>query len=153
MKTNASLIILIILIGLLSIGALGGGAALMISPDGSLMQMPISFLDSSPFGNFFLPGLILFTVLGIFPALLIPGLVRKPVCKICERINLLSDMHWAWSFAVYLSFALIIWIQVEMIILKTVFWLQTFYMTYGLVLLVILLLPPVRASFRKGNFS
>ena len=153
MKTNLSLIILVMLLGLLSVGALFGGGALMISPNGNLLQMPISFLDSSPFKNFFMPGLILFSILGLFPIIVILGLIKKPTCKICEMVNLLKDMHWAWSFCIYISFGLIIWIQAQMIFLKTVFWLQTFYMTYALILLIILLLPPTRRSFNKENIT
>jgi len=153
MKTNFALIILVILLGFLSIGAIFGGGALMISPNGNLLQMPISFLETSPFTSFFFPGLILFSIIGLFPLIVILGLIKKPKCKICEMLNLLKDMHWAWSFCIYISFGLIIWIQTQMIFLKTVFWLQTFYIIYALILLIILLLPPIRKSFSKESIT
>ncbi len=43
----------------LALGALGGGAALVAAPDGSIMQMPPSLLEGSPFKDYLIPGLIL----------------------------------------------------------------------------------------------
>ena len=52
---------------LLSIGALGGGLVLMIAPRGEIMPLPLSALAGSPFDTYFVPGLILFAVLGFGP--------------------------------------------------------------------------------------
>ena len=52
---------------LLSVGALAGGAALMIGPRGEIVPLPLSALRGSPFDTYFVPGLILFGVLGIGP--------------------------------------------------------------------------------------
>ena len=52
---------------LLSVGALAGGAALMIGPRGEVVPLPLSALRGSPFDTYFVPGLILFGVLGIGP--------------------------------------------------------------------------------------
>ena len=121
MKKNILLPTLVTLLGFLSIGAIYGGALLLISPDSALLNIPISFLHSSPFTDFFIPGLILFSVFGLFPFVLIVGLIKKPKWKICEIFNLLKDMHWAWSFCIYRSIGVIIWIQVQMAFLQIVF--------------------------------
>jgi hypothetical protein len=52
---------------LLSIGALGGGLVLMLAPRGEIMPLPLSALVGSPFDTYFVPGLILFGVLGLGP--------------------------------------------------------------------------------------
>jgi hypothetical protein len=52
---------------LLSIGALGGGLVLMIAPRGEIMPLPLSALAGSPFDTYFVPGLILFSVLRLGP--------------------------------------------------------------------------------------
>ena len=52
---------------LLSIGALGGGLVLMIAPRGEIMPLPLSALGGSPFETYFIPGVILFGVLGLGP--------------------------------------------------------------------------------------
>jgi len=50
---------------LLGVGAVGGGVALMLGPRGEIMPLPLSALKGSPFDTYFVPGLILFGVLGL----------------------------------------------------------------------------------------
>lgn len=52
---------------LLGIGAIGGGLVLMIAPRGEIMPLPLSALAGSPFDTYFVPGVILFGVLGLGP--------------------------------------------------------------------------------------
>jgi hypothetical protein len=149
MNKNVLLFILVFLLGFLSLGAIFGGGALMIYPGGELLRMPTSNLGTAPFKNFFIPGLILFSALGLLPVIVIIGLIEKPGWKICESLNLIKDMHWSWTFCIYVAFATIIWIQVEMIFLQVVLWIHTFYMAYALLIIIVSLLPPLRKSFRK----
>src|SRR5271166_4849046 len=51
----------------LSVGALGGGGALMLGPRGEIIPLPLSALKGSLFETYFIPGLILFFVLGLGP--------------------------------------------------------------------------------------
>lgn len=51
----------------LGVGALAGGAALMLGPRGEILPLPVSALAGSPFGSYFVPGLILFVALGLGP--------------------------------------------------------------------------------------
>jgi hypothetical protein len=51
----------------LSVGALGGGGALMLGSRGEIIPLPLSALRDSPFETYFGPGLILFCVLGLGP--------------------------------------------------------------------------------------
>ena len=151
MKTKTSLYVLIILLGLLVVGAIFGGGALIISPTGELLKMPLSNLGSSPFKDFLVPGIILFSILGIIPAILIFALIKRPKCRICESLNFFKDMHWAWSFCIYVAFALIIWIHVEVLFLQTVIWVHTFYIIYALVMIFITLLPRIRIQYKKED--
>jgi len=73
--------VLIILLGFLGLGAIYGGGTLIISPSGELLGMPLSLLEHSPFNSFLVPGIILFSVLGIAPCLLIIALLKKPEKK------------------------------------------------------------------------
>jgi len=141
--------ILLILLSFLGIGAIFGGTMFIVSPSGDLFKMPLSFLDGSPFSNFLVPGIVLFTVLGVMPLILVWALIRRPKSTLAERLNFYTDMHWAWSYSVYIAFALIIWIQVEMIVLRTVHWFQTFYMGLALAILSIALLPQVRNLYKR----
>ena len=51
----------------LGIGALAGGLILMLAPRGEILPLPLSALAGSPFDTYFVPGMILFGVLGFGP--------------------------------------------------------------------------------------
>lgn len=57
---------LIILLFIQGVMALLGGYKLIKDPSGSLIGMPITMLAHSPFSNFLIPGIVLFS-LGCFP--------------------------------------------------------------------------------------
>jgi len=51
----------------LGIGALAGGLIFMLAPTGEILPLPLSALAGSPFDTYFVPGMILFGVLGFGP--------------------------------------------------------------------------------------
>ncbi|MFD2787170.1 hypothetical protein [Hymenobacter rubripertinctus] len=137
------------LLGLLGLGALGGGRLLALAPSGRLLGMPVAMLGGSPFADFLVPGIVLFTVLGVAPCLLVVALRKKPQSQLAERLNVFGDMHWAWTGSIYVAFALILWIQLEMVFLNAVSWLHTVYMVWALAILFVALLSPVRRFYKK----
>ena len=141
---------LICLLGFLGIGATGGGASLLISSNGSLIGLPLFLLKKSPFHDFLIPGIVLFLLLGVAPCLLVFALIRKPACEFAEKLNCYNDMHWTWTFSIYTAFALIAWIQLEMVFLQAVSWLHTFYMVLAITILFVALLPAVRSLYQKS---
>jgi hypothetical protein len=142
--------ILIALLLFLGVSAIGGGLLLIISPSGKLLGgLPLSILEHSPFSDFLIPGIILFFILGLSPCFISIALIKKPPNELAEKFNLFKDMHWAWSFSIYIAFALIIWIQVETIFVQGTGWLQTFYMLYAIPIIFIALLPQVRTIYKK----
>lgn len=128
---------------------MAGGALLVISPKGHLLGIPLYLLAHSPFTSFLIPGLILFTIIGLCPCLLVVALINKPANKYFEYLNYCKDMHWAWGFTIYIAFALIIWIQVETIFVGGTSWLQTFYLLYAIPIILIALHPQVRNFYKK----
>jgi hypothetical protein len=150
MKPITAKKLLIFLLLFLGVGALGGGALLIILPTGKLLGgLPLSILDHSPFNDFLIPGIILFLVLGLFPCLLAVALLKKPANKFAEFFNFFKDMYWGWSYSIYVAFALIIWIQVETIYVRGTSWLQTFYMLYAIPLIFVALMPQIRTLYKK----
>ncbi|HEY1061392.1 MAG TPA: hypothetical protein VGE44_06885 [Daejeonella sp.] len=135
----------------LGLGAIGGGGVLILSPSGELMGMPLSLLDHSPFTSFLIPGIVLFTFLGLGPFLLIFALLKKPESSFAEMLNCFRDMHWSWTFSVYMAFILIIWIQVQMVFIQAVSWLHAFYIFLALLILFVCLLPGLRKEFKKAD--
>ena len=116
------------------LSGLGGGAALLLDPSGALLQMPLDLLAGSPFRTYRIPGLILFTVLGIGPLVVMVALWQRRA--------------WAWTGALGISGALIIWIGVEiaMVGYHADPPLQLIYGSLGVVLLILTLWPSVRRS-------
>ena len=149
MKTKTARNVLLILLALLGLGAIFGGGVLIISPNGKLFGMPLSMLDNSPFNNFLIPGIILFGVLGIIPIGLTFALIKRPEYKFAEIFNFYTDMYWAWTYCIYIAFALIIWIQLEMTFLHAVHWSHTLYMFLAILILFVALLPQVRNQYKK----
>ncbi len=149
MKRHPTIYVLLTLLALLGTGAIFGGGVFIISPNGDLFGMPLSFLDNSPFHTFLIPGIILFTVLGVLPLCLVIALLKRPEFKIAELLNFYTDMYWAWSYCIYIAFALIIWIQVEMTILHAVHWSHTLYMFWAISILFVALFPQVRNAYKK----
>ena len=142
--------ILISLLLFLGLSALGGGFFLIISPSGKMLGgLPLSILEHSPFSDFLIPGIILFLILGFSPCLICLALIKKPTNRFAEYFNFFKDMHWAWSFCIYVAFALIIWIQVETIYVQGVGWLQTLYILYAIPIIFVALLPQVRTIYKK----
>ena len=142
--------LLLALIGFLALGACGGGIALIISPTGELMGLPLSEFKNMPFNSFLIPGIILLTVLGVVPLLLIPALINKPDYQLADKLNVFKDMHWSWTYSIYIAFILIGWIQIQLIFLQSaVYWLHTFYIFYAMTILMVALLPPVRNLYKK----
>lgn len=140
--------ILVFLLAFLAIGAIAGGGGLVISPSGEALGMPVSMLAHSPFTDFLVPGIILLVVFGIFPCILVYALLRKPGSHIAEKLNLFGDMHWSWTYTIYNGFALIVWIQAEMVFLGSVHWLHTFYMGYAVAIILVALMPNVRNIYK-----
>lgn len=74
--------IFLIILGFLALRAIGGGIVLIISPSGELIGIPLSEFKNIPFNSYLIPGIILLSVLGIIPSLLIIALLKKPESRL-----------------------------------------------------------------------
>ncbi len=106
-------------LGLLGLGALAGGIALVSHPDGSVMQFDVALLAGSPFADYAIPGLILGGIFGVGSlAVVAMGLLRYRV-------------------APFLAFAIgwgqMIWIVVELAIIKELSFLHPVCFGIGLI--------------------
>jgi hypothetical protein len=100
------------------IGAMMGGLAAITNP-WQPFGIPIEILKNSPFSSFLIPGIILFTIIGLG--------------------NLISAymFHFKSKFQGYISsifsWALVIWIIVQCIMLNTIELLHIIFFTIGLI--------------------
>ncbi|WP_413372883.1 hypothetical protein [Paenibacillus taichungensis] len=144
---------LIIVQGLLAIGAIIGGGALIIDPSGNLVKMPDSLLEHSPFGSFLIPGIILLLVLGVMPMIIAISLIRRTHWEIGEKLNLYSNQYWGWTFSLYTGFALIIWIMVQVYWIQHVSVIHLVYFAWGVGIQIVTLLPGVQRRYQADCSS
>ena len=140
--------LLIALLGFLSLGAFYGGIAMIISPDGALLGMPVDMIRNSPFPDFLIPGIILLLTFGAFPVFVIYGLLKKPQSRFFQRLNLLHDYHFAWTFSIYIGIGQIIWIDVQTLILNAVDLIHIIYSGLGILIVCVALLPAIRKYYQ-----
>jgi hypothetical protein len=114
------------------IGGLAGGLSLTLAPDGSVMRMPLSYLEGSPFADYLVPGLILLLVLGVVPLVAAAGLWM--------------GRRWAWYAAVVVGCGLMIWILVQITIIPFN-WLQPAFGVVGVLIFAVAVLRSVRRYF------
>ena len=138
--------LLILLHVMLSVGALAGGIALILAPDGSLLGMPLYIIESSPFADFLIPGVILFTVLGIYPLAVACCLWKRPSWRWPDAANPFKRHHWAWAASLSVGVILLIWITVQ-VQYTGVDFLHYLYWAWGIVIMVVTLLPGPRRYF------
>jgi hypothetical protein len=137
------LYILLVLHLMLGLGAVGGGLVLMIRPDGSLLHMPVSALQGSPFHDFLLPGVILFLVLGVLPVFTFAILIARPQWAFLHAINIYPGRYPGWMFSLFVGIALLIWMDVELAVIGYGAAIQMLYSLWGLLLIIFTLTPSV----------
>jgi hypothetical protein len=153
MKLNNSrpflLWLLIILLVFIGVGAIISGAMLFITPDGHLFQWTTEQLTGTPFSNYLIPGLILFTLLGLFPLFVSYGLLKKPNWAWPKTINPIKKQHWAWTASWVAGTIMLIWIVVETALLGLISFLQPVIAVYGLLIIILTLTPGVKRHFTE----
>ena len=143
--------VLIALHLLLGLSALIPGAMFMLAPDGHLVQMPMSNLRESPFRDYFIPGMLLFLFVGVFPVGVAYGLWRMPAWDWPDLINPFKQEHWSWAGSLAAGVILIAWITVQVFLIKAVAFLHYLYWGYGALLTLLTLLPNVKRYHQRGQ--
>ncbi|MCW5899301.1 MAG: hypothetical protein KIT10_08510 [Flavobacteriales bacterium] len=103
--------------------AVVAGAMLSYAPDGSLLELPLAWLDHSPFRSYRIPGLLLFSVIGL-GSLVAAALVWRRHGR-------------TGRFAQVAGSALVIWIVTQMIMLRSVLPIQLLYLGIGMAIIVL----------------
>jgi hypothetical protein len=146
MKRPFELYILCLLLLFISVGALYGGGALVLKPDGSLLGMQ-PWLNEMPFPSFLIPGIVLFLLNGVFPLFTVVGLFFKPDWAFFDIVNIYKDKHWSWAYSLYSGIVIIAWIIVQQF-LTAYFILQPIVAFSGLLIMIFTLMPRV-VSYSK----
>lgn len=117
-------------------GALYGGVSLVLSPDGTLLQMPPEWIQDTPFKNYLVPGIILTIVLGVIPVIVAYSLFFKPELPVPSWLLVFPRQHWSVSAAVYCGGVMVAWINFQLLMVQKYFWLQPAISFTGLAIIV-----------------
>ncbi len=143
----AAVWLLILLLVLLGVGALAGGGMLAVAPDGHLLQMPLDMLQHSPFPNFLIPGILLLLFLGIYPLAVAYSLWKCPPWGWPALLNPFRGIHWSWAGSLAAGVIVLVWIIVEMLMLRAIHFLHVLYFVWGILLVLLTLVPRVRRHY------
>ncbi len=141
--------LLIFLQAFLGIQGLYGGIAFLLAPDGSLLGMPFSHLKNSPFTSFFIPGLLLFLFLGVYPLADAYGLWKRPDWHWPDALNPFKSTHWSWAGSLAAGVIALVWIVVQIQWIPLGF-LHYFIFGWGLLIIIVTLLPVVRRYYTRA---
>jgi len=109
---------LYVMLALLSVTAFGGGAALILRPDGSLLGMSTAELATSLFHDFRWPGVLLFTLFGAGSALALYGVA--------------THRRWGPRWAMTVGAMQVGWILVQVVMIKDPSVLQAVFLSVGI---------------------
>lgn len=100
------------------LGGMAGGLGAILNPE-SPMGAPARILKNSPFNNFLIPGIILFAIIGLG--------------NVISAITILLKSSFQGYISSVFSFALVIWIIVQCIMLNAINYLHIIFFVIGLV--------------------
>ena len=98
------------------LGGMAGGLAAILDPSAPL-GAPSSMLKGSPFDSFLIPGIILFSVIGV-------GNLASAFCFVFRK-------RWQGYVSGVSAGALVIWIVVQCVMLRTVVFLHVLFFLIG----------------------
>ncbi len=108
----------VVLLLFTSVSALFGGSMLVADPTGALLEMTPAVLKAGPFRDFFIPGIALFTLVGV-SSLVIAVLVIK-------------NRHLAPLLVIFQGIILVIWITIQVMVIVEFNALQFVYSSLGI---------------------
>lgn len=113
----------LILLTLNGFPAVVGGLALMLRPRGEWMQLPLEWLDDTPFTDYFWPGFLLFLFNGLGSiAVAALGFTR----------------HMGYPLLVFIQgMVLVSWILIQVLMLQRFYFMQAIYGGIGIGLIVL----------------
>lgn len=100
----------------LGLGALYGGGALMLAPDGGLLGLPLDGLHTALFPDYFVPGLVLFSLFGVGSLTCLVALWARPWPALRPPLGWARGAHWSWSAALGLGLGQLVWIAVQLLV-------------------------------------
>jgi len=104
---------------LIGIGAVFGGIGLMTDPTGEQLGMSLVWLAGSPFPDFLVPGIVLFTVNGLG--------------TLAGSLATFRMFRYAGELAIGLGIFMVLWIVIQVLVIGLTSFLQPLYFSVGIV--------------------
>jgi hypothetical protein len=134
-----------------AVSGLLGGLLMILDPSGGILKLPPELLQGTPFGNYLIPGLVLFLLLGIYPMLVFFALIRDPDRRIFQKINIWKRYMSGWTAAVYTGVMLVGWIIIQLLLIGYQSYLQPAYLIIGIAILILSSSSPVKQYYLKTD--
>lgn len=115
--------LLFFLVAFIAISASLSGLLLISEPDGSILNLPVSILEATPFKDFLIPGIILTGVVG--------GINLLAVFFNLQRHT--NRYNWALAGGITITG----WIIAQMILIQTAHWLHFVYLAAGILIMLV----------------
>ena len=115
-------ILSLITLGFLGVTSISGSIPMILDPSGSMLHMPLSLLEHSPFHSYLMPGIILLVTNGLVAIVVFLAAMRR----VESYGNLIATQ----------GVVIAGWITVQVFFLRTVVWPHYVYLGVGLVLIV-----------------
>lgn len=129
--------LLLFLHAFVGIGALAGGLGAILNPQ-EPMGASVELLKNSPFNNFLIPGIILFAVIGLG--------------NVISAFIIRSKSQYRGFLSSIFSWALVIWIVVQCIMLNSVHYLHIIYFIIGLIEVILSTNFIIKERLYPANF-
>jgi hypothetical protein len=131
LMARGTILLLLVLNGA---GAVYGGYSLMLDPSGNSLQLPSNLLASTPFTDYYFPGLVLLFLNGVLSLAI--ALVILFSARVFPELVILQGI------------VLVIWIVVQMAMVRVTYFLDYVFSGVGILLIVlgIVLWPEHRRS-------
>jgi hypothetical protein len=114
---------LFILVSFIALTATLSGLLMISKPDGSILNLPLSLLEATPFKDYLLPGILLTSLVGMVNLLAVFfNLQRHP-----------NRYDWAIAGGVIIS----VWILAQLLLIQAAHWLHFIYLGIGVFIILI----------------
>ena len=147
-RRPAGIVALASLLGLLTVGALQGGIAMVVNPTEPL-GMTVEYLDRAPVDDYYLPGLFLLAIAAV-SIVTIAGLVYGWRWRWASSIESRIGYRWPWLGAVSIGGILLVFELIELFVVPFHPVMHPLLIAGSLAILILALTPQARRYLAAG---
>lgn len=147
MFTKILIVALKVLIGFVAVTALLSGPYLIADPSGRNIHFPQDTLTGTPLSDFLIPGLILTVLVGLYSFVVLLWLLFPKLIPISS----IGSLQARWYAALGAGVSIAVFIITQLLLIPFRMFLQPLYLSIGLLICGICLLPNVRNHYKNNE--